>query len=560
VETLPCKFGRYELLELIATGGMAHIFRARLTSAPGMTKELVIKRVLPHLVQNREFIDMFMDEARIAMPLTHGNVVQVFEFGQEGEETFLAMEYVRGRNLETVLRRVAEAGTPLPLPLVLFIGAEVAKGLDYAHRFRDPHNRPSGIIHRDVSPQNVLVGFQGEVKLTDFGIAKARSKIHQTSQGIIRGKAAYLSPEQAECRDIDARSDQFSLGAVLYEMLTGVRPFEGDTEVATLQKVRQAAVEPPSQHRPEVPPEVDAAVLRALARRPEQRFETCGALQVALSRALQQVAPEFTSAELADWMAARFAGEITHEIEARAARDRLLEQLGEQGDARAAGLSTGELLQMGTMDMQAGGGRSGATGAAPAGGRGGGRRRRGLVAALLGLMLVAGGGIGLWLGGWPDGGPAAVDGGSRDGAAGGRPDAGAAAVEGGAAAVDAGEGAAAVDAGEGAAAVDAGEGAAAVDAGEGAAAVDAGVAVVGAERRRNRWAWLNLNASPWALVEIDGRRLAGETPLFKVRVRAGFHRLRFFNPELNIEKIETVSIRPGRIRTISVRLEPPAQR
>ena len=351
VETLPCKFGRYELLELIATGGMAHIFRARLTSAPGMTKELVIKRVLPHLVQNREFIDMFMDEARIAMPLTHGNVVQVFEFGQEGEETFLAMEYVRGRNLETVLRRVADAGTPMPLPLVLFIGAEVAKGLDYAHRFRDPHNRPSGIIHRDVSPQNVLVGFQGEVKLTDFGIAKARSKIHQTSQGIIRGKAAYLSPEQAECRDIDARSDQFSLGTVLYEMLCGLRPFEGDTEVATLQKVRQAAVEPPSQHRPEVPQAVDAAILRALARRPEQRFETCGALQVALSRALQQVAPEFTSAELADWMAARFAGEITHEIEARAARDRLLEQLGEQDGARATGLSTGELLQMGTREI-----------------------------------------------------------------------------------------------------------------------------------------------------------------------------------------------------------------
>ncbi len=566
VETLPCKFGRYELLELIATGGMAHIFRARLTSAPGMTKELVIKRVLPHLVQNREFIDMFMDEARIAMPLTHGNVVQVFEFGQEGEETFLAMEYVRGRNLETVLRRVADAGAPMPLPLVLFIGAEVAKGLDYAHRFRDPHNRPSGIIHRDVSPQNVLVGFQGEVKLTDFGIAKARSKIHQTSQGIIRGKAAYLSPEQAECREIDARSDQFSLGTVLYEMLCGLRPFEGDTEVATLQKVRQAAVEPPSQHRPEVPQAVDAAILRALARQPEQRFETCSALQVALSRALQQEAPEFTSSELADWMAARFAGEITHEIEARAARERLLEQLGEQDGARAAGLSTGELLQMGTMDMQAGGDRAAATDAATAGGRGPGRRRPGLVAALLGLLLVAGGGIGLWLGGWPAGGPAAVDGGKIDGAAGGQPDAGDATGGAGAAAADAGAVAAdagAVAADAGAAAADAGAAAdgarMAVD-GAGAAAVDAGVAVVDAERRRNRWAWLNLNASPWALVEIDGRRLAGETPLFKVRVRAGFHRLRFFNPELNIEKIETVSIRPGRIRTISVRLEPPAQR
>ena len=213
VENLPRKFGRYELLELIATGGMAQIYLARLVANMGdgalvgsPSKELVIKRILPHLVENRDFIDMFFDEATITLPLNHGNIVQVFEFGQVGQDYFLAMEYVRGRNLETVLTRLQQTATPLPLSAALFIGAEVAKGLDYAHRFRDPHDQPAGIIHRDVSPQNLLVGYQGEVKLTDFGIAKARSRIRQTAQGIIRGKACYLSPEQAESRELGHRA------------------------------------------------------------------------------------------------------------------------------------------------------------------------------------------------------------------------------------------------------------------------------------------------------------------------------------------------------------------
>ncbi len=539
VNDLPQKFGRYELLELLATGGMAHIYRARLTSAPGMTKELVIKQVLPHLAKNRDFIDMFVDEARITMPLTHGNIVQVFEFGQEGDDYFLAMEYVRGRNLETVLSRGRERGEPMPLAVALYIGSEIAKGLDYAHRFRDPHGRPTAIIHRDVSPQNVLVGFQGEVKLTDFGIAKARSKIHRTTEGIIRGKAVYLSPEQAECREIDARSDQFSLGSVLYEMLTGVRPFEGDNEVATLQRVREARVQAPSRLRDDVPQAVDAALLKALAREPGRRFESCGAFQLALSRALADQAPDFTSASLAEWASGLFSQEITHEINDRVRREHLIGQLARNGQpAEGRRLTTGELLEMGTLTM-----RSGEQ--SP--------RRRARWPWLAGLVLLAAGGLGTWSA-WPwpadgglDGGvprvdPAGLDPAGLDPAA-AQPD--------GQNPADAGPGPAAAGDSQ---AVDAGPG---PDPGPGADAADREEA--DAPRPPDpppvRWAYLNLNSSPWAFVELDGRRLGRETPLFKVRVASGRHRLRFFNPELNIEKTKVVTVKSGQTRTISVLLE-----
>jgi tRNA A-37 threonylcarbamoyl transferase component Bud32 len=501
---------------------MAHIFRARLRTAQDTAKELVIKRVLPHLVQNRDFIEMFIDEARISMPLNHGNIVQVYEFGQVGKDFFLAMEYVHGRNLETVLNRVRERGESVPIPVALYIASEVAKGLGYAHRFRDPHDRPTGIIHRDVSPQNILVGFQGGVKLTDFGIAKARSRIRQTGQGIIRGKACYLSPEQAECRDLDGRSDQFSLGAVLYEMLTGARAFEGENEVATLDLVRHAQVQAPSVFRPEVPPEVDGAVMKALSRDPGRRFEQAGMLQVVLSRALHTIAPDFTSVDLADWMRKHFSDDITREITQRTTKERMLERLArERADVDHSGLTTGEILQMGTLAIHSGKAR-------PAS-----RTRTVLVVSI--IVLVLGTGFGLWAG-WPairtmfdgknGGATASVDGG--------------AATQANIAPEEPQVATPSQDAGVATDEADAVQ-----------------VAVVNSDRPKVRFGFLNLNSRPWALVDIDGKRLKKHTPIFRVKVRAGKHRLRFFNPKLKIGKTITVWVRPNRTKTVSVQLTEP---
>ena len=519
MDKLPALFGRYELIELIATGGMAHIFRAQLRSAQGTTKELVIKRVLPHLVENREFIDMFVDEARITMPLNHGNIVQVFEFGQVDADYFLAMEFVHGRNLETVLKYTEETGQRLPLPIALFIASEVAKGLDYAHRFRDPHDRPTGIIHRDVSPQNILVGFQGEVKLTDFGIAKAKSRIRTTSQGIIRGKASYLSPEQAECTELDGRSDQFSLGAVMYEMVTGVRPFEGETEIATLQRVRDAIVQAPSRLRPELPSEIDGLILKSLSREADRRFENAAALQVVLARELQNLAPEFTSASLADWMRNLFLEDLNREIVSRTTKERLLDQLArEPSEIDHASLTTNEILQMGTLALHQDG--SPAT-----------KERRPRWLLTLGLVVLLAGGFTV-LAGWETIKYWITDEGKVNNFG-----------------ADASSGATQEEPPR----------AEPLPASDGGLppATDAGTPAVTDQPPKVRYGYLNLNASPWALVEIDGKRLKKETPLFKVRVRAGKHRLRFFNPELKIEKWKTVWVRPNRTRTVSVKLTEP---
>ncbi|MBW1808345.1 MAG: serine/threonine protein kinase [Deltaproteobacteria bacterium] len=522
MEDLPRTLGRYQLIELLATGGMAHIYRARLASSQGTEKELVIKQVLPHLVQNRDFIDMFIDEARITMPLNHGNIVQVFEFGQEGQDYFLAMEYVRGRNLETVLERIKQRGTHVPIEVALFIASEVAKGLDYAHRFRDPHDRPAGIIHRDVSPQNILVGFQGEVKLTDFGIAKARSRIRSTAQGIIRGKACYLSPEQAECKDLDGRSDQFSLGAVLYEALTSVRPFEGDSEVATLQNVRQAAPQAPSRLRSDIPSEMDGAVLKALNREPERRFESCAVFGSILQRGLQNLDQQFTSATLADWMRQYFSDDITREITARTTKERMLQRLAqENGPALNTNATTGEILQMGTVSIQ------GET-KAPS------RSRKWIFAVVALVVFTIGVGLWAW---WPQISKILGDGNSSDAGLIDRVDASAATP-------DALAGPPTSDGGIQPA-----------DFGPAEAATDNPADKI--RKPPARYGYLNINSRPWAHVWIDGKRQSKETPIFRVRLRAGKHRLRFFNPELKIEKIRNVWVKPGRTKTITVELTAP---
>ncbi|WP_059439523.1 serine/threonine-protein kinase, partial [Anaeromyxobacter sp. PSR-1] len=283
-------FGKYRLVELLASGGMADVWRAEVAGAAGVVKEVALKRVRGEHGARSDFVRMFIEEARLASRLTHANVVQVFEFDQVDGRYYIAMELVRGRHLGQVVERAREAGVRLGLARAVHACAEVARGLSYAHRLADG-GRPLGLVHRDVSPHNVLVSFEGEVKLADFGIARAMSQGGLTDPGTVKGKLAYMAPEQARGAPLDARADVFALGVVLWELCAGRRLFARDSEAATLAAVLEGAPPPPpSAWNDEVPPELDALVLAALERDPANRTASAGELATALSRVLLRLA------------------------------------------------------------------------------------------------------------------------------------------------------------------------------------------------------------------------------------------------------------------------------
>ncbi|MBA2664628.1 MAG: serine/threonine protein kinase [Bradymonadaceae bacterium] len=294
--------GRYELCRRIAAGGMGEIFVAKSRGAGGFEKTVIIKTILPHLAEEQEFVTKFLDEGRIVVNLTHGNIVPVFDMGEENGEYFIAMEYVPGRDLREVLRQLHEERRAMPVELALHITAELAKGLAYAHRKTDADGVPLGIVHRDVSPSNVLISREGEVKLIDFGIARATGKISKTMSGRIQGKCCYMSPEQAAGRPVDARGDIFAAGVLLYELLTGCRPFEGDSDLETLEMVRVCAFDAPSILNHEVSDELDAIVARALAREPEQRYQSIDELQIAVTQQLYGNGYTVTSRDVATFL------------------------------------------------------------------------------------------------------------------------------------------------------------------------------------------------------------------------------------------------------------------
>ena len=255
---------------------MAEVFKAKAHGVEGFEKILVIKRILNELSENPDFVEMFINEAKIAVTLSHANIVQVFDLGRADDTYFIAMEYVAGSDLATVLRRARKYGKPLPAELAVYVVSEVAKGLDYAHRRRDAEMQPMRIVHRDVSPQNVLLSFEGEVKLTDFGIAKARTTVPTgTEAGVLKGKYAYMSPEQARGKDVDARTDIFALGVVLYEALSGQNPFLQPSTYDTLQVVREGKAAP-IESVAEVPDELAAIVGQAMHPDPDERHANAG--------------------------------------------------------------------------------------------------------------------------------------------------------------------------------------------------------------------------------------------------------------------------------------------
>jgi serine/threonine protein kinase len=309
------EFGKYELVSKLAAGGMAITYRARLKGAAGVTKPVVIKQILPHFADDPEFVEMFVSEARVAAGLTHSNIAQVFDFGEIDGQFFLAMEFVHGQPLSKLLRRVQRAGlASMPLPLALHIASQIADGLDYAHRHVGEDGRAMGLVHRDVSPDNVLISYEGQVKVIDFGIAKATSVVEaRTSPGTLKGKYPYFSTEQAQGRqDLDARSDIFAVGVVLYEMLCGRRPYEGEL-VAVLPRILAGDYAPPSSLNSAVTPELESILYTAMALDREQRYPTAQAFAEALREQLYSAYPRFSPALVSQMLGYLFAEELAAE-------------------------------------------------------------------------------------------------------------------------------------------------------------------------------------------------------------------------------------------------------
>ena len=305
-------FGRYQLLKKIASGGMGQVFLAR-TAQAGFEKLVVIKRILPHLVEDEEFLDMFFDEARIAARLNHPNLVQIFELGDVEGMHFLAMEYVQGDDVRRVEKQSRKQQRPMPLGVTCRIIADAAAGLDYAHKLKDSQGRPLSLIHRDVSPQNILVSFDGGVKLIDFGVARAAGRAQHTATGILKGKYPYMSPEQIAGEAYDHRSDQFALATVFWEILTGRRLFKGDSDFVTMRLVRECNVPAPSSINAALPKELDAIVLKALSPKAQHRFVDAGELRMALEDFTVSAHLAATPAHLAAHMRGLYSERIERE-------------------------------------------------------------------------------------------------------------------------------------------------------------------------------------------------------------------------------------------------------
>jgi len=296
----PEVFGKYHLLEKIATGGMAEVWRARAYGMAGFEKILVIKKVLASLAKDEEFVGLFIDEARIAVQLLHVNIVQVFDLGEVDGQYYMAMEYVHGLDLSRVVSRARNLG-PFPIPLALFIAGEVLKALQFAHERIGEDGQPMRVVHCDISPQNMLISYAGEVKLTDFGISRAAFQAESTHK-VIRGKHAYMSPEQVTGKGLDARTDVFSLAIVLYEILTGRRLFKARTREKTLERVRRAEVPSPRAYRPEIGETLEKFLMKGLDRNPDNRFQSAREMLEDLSALMVREGHRATNNDLAAYL------------------------------------------------------------------------------------------------------------------------------------------------------------------------------------------------------------------------------------------------------------------
>jgi len=290
---------RYRVIEKIASGGMAEVFRAESAGLEGFKKTVAIKRVLPHLSEKKQFIGMFLDEARLSAHLSHSNCVQVFDIGVGDNTYFIVMEYVDGADLKAIIELSRKSGIPIPLELASLICVRICEGLAYAHELKDGRGRTLGIVHRDMSPPNVLITRYGEVKIVDFGLAKANSQLERSEPGIIKGKFSYLSPEAALGQPIDHRTDIFAVGIILWEMLAGRRLFQGESDLETVRQVQAARVPPIRQFNPTATVEVERVLAKALARDPTQRYQAARDLGQDLNTMLFHAANAVSSFDIA---------------------------------------------------------------------------------------------------------------------------------------------------------------------------------------------------------------------------------------------------------------------
>jgi eukaryotic-like serine/threonine-protein kinase len=308
------RFGKYELLSKLGHGGMAETYRAQLKGAAGVVKPLVIKKVLPELARQNELVEAFISEARISASLSHGNIAQVFDFGEVQGQYYLAMEWVHGQSLAHVIDRAASKGFwHLPFPIAAFIAAEMLKGLHHAHTRKGDDGRPLHLVHRDVTPDNVLLSFEGEVKVADFGIAKAQlSGRKETQVGLVKGKFLFFSPEQATGKAVDARTDVYATGVCLYQMLTGQLPFSGPYQ-QVMPGLVAGQYRRVSELNPEVPPELEAIVDQAMVKDLTARFRTALQMLEALTSWLSANAPSFSGQRLKLLLDALYAPELERE-------------------------------------------------------------------------------------------------------------------------------------------------------------------------------------------------------------------------------------------------------
>jgi eukaryotic-like serine/threonine-protein kinase len=319
------QYGKYLLLDRIAVGGMAEIFLARQMGPEGFEKTVVLKRIRPHLGDKKSFVRMFLNEAKLAAQLTHPNIIQIHDLGkvidaagaggvQSGEVSyFIAMEYLFGRDMRRVMPKCEQQGIAFPVVYACKIASQVLEGLYYAHQKTDTQGRALGIVHRDVTPENIFVSFDGGVKVLDFGIAKAANQVEMTRAGEIKGKLSYMSPEQCMGKPLDHRSDIFSLGVVLYEWVTGFKLFTGESDVAVLKSITDGKIYKPSYFKADVPEQIEQILMRALEKEPEARYQSAWEMQYDLDKFLAN--NEFTPSNqhLATFMKQLFADEIEAE-------------------------------------------------------------------------------------------------------------------------------------------------------------------------------------------------------------------------------------------------------
>ncbi len=298
--------GRYELVRHLASGGMAEVLLARATGIEGFERHVVLKRIREAQARDARFVQMFLDEARLAASLHHTNIAQVHDIGQDDGEYFFAMEYVHGEDLRKLLMHLAEREQKVPFEHIITIVASAAAALHHAHEHRSADRKLLGIVHRDVSPANILVGYDGNVKVVDFGIAKATQRTTETQSGVMKGKVAYMSPEQCVGQPVDRRSDIFCLGIVLYELVTVRRLFKGENDFLTMSSITHGVIPKPSELRVDLAPELEAIILKALAAKPEDRYQTADEMRQALERYATTAHLRTSTTGLADFMRAQF--------------------------------------------------------------------------------------------------------------------------------------------------------------------------------------------------------------------------------------------------------------